>query len=65
MYFMAHSLYACLAPPTVLGVLLTCQNLEPDYKTTAFFKDIFQRKKTLSYIQVNTVVIFIRDWKLV
>ncbi len=36
-YFMAHSFYAFLAPPIVMGVLLTCQSLDPEYKTTAFF----------------------------
>uniref|UniRef100_A0A673JSH5 DNA-directed RNA polymerase, mitochondrial n=1 Tax=Sinocyclocheilus rhinocerous TaxID=307959 RepID=A0A673JSH5_9TELE len=33
-YFMAHSFYAVLAPPSVVGVLLTCQSLDPEYKTT-------------------------------
>ncbi len=35
-YFMAHSLYAYSAPPIVVGVLLTCQCLDPEYKTTVF-----------------------------
>ncbi len=34
---MAHSFYACLGPPIVVGVILTYQNLDPEYKTTAFF----------------------------
>ncbi len=29
MYFMAHSFYRYLAPPIVVGVLLTCQRLDP------------------------------------
>ncbi len=37
-YFMAHWFYACLAPPIVVGVLLTRQSLDPEYKTTAFFQ---------------------------
>ncbi len=41
MYFMAHSFYAFLAPPIVVGVLLTCQSLDPEYKTTAFFQMYF------------------------
>ncbi len=27
-YFMAHSFYVFLAPPIVVGVLLTCQSLD-------------------------------------
>ncbi len=54
-YFMAHSFYAYLAPPIVEGALLTCQNLDPEYKTTAFF----HREKTLSYIRVNAVVLML------
>ncbi len=54
-YFMAHSFYACLAPPIVVGVLLTCQSLDPEYNTTAFFQMYFQ-EKTLSYIRVNMVI---------
>ncbi len=53
---MAHAFYACLAPPMVVGVLLTCQSLDPEYKMTAFFQMYFQ-EKTLSYIRVNTVTI--------
>ncbi len=30
-YFMAHSFYAFLAPPIVVGVLLTCQSLDQGY----------------------------------
>ncbi len=44
-FFMAHSLYACLAPPVVVGVLLTCQRVDPEYKMTAFFQMYFQEKK--------------------
>ncbi len=55
-YFMAHLFYACLAPPIVVGVLLTRQSLDPEYKTTAFFHMYFQEKKTLSYFRVNTVI---------
>ncbi len=51
---MAHSFYVYLAPPIVVGVLLTCQSLDTEYKTTAFFQMYFQ-EKTLSYIRVNTV----------
>ncbi len=47
---MAHSLYAYSAPPIVVGVLLTCQCLDPEYKTT-----VFKNIETLSYIRVNTV----------
>ncbi len=54
-YFMAHLFHACLAPPIVVGVLLLCQSLDPEYKTTAFFQMYFQ-EKTLSYIRVNTVI---------
>ncbi len=57
-YFMAHSFYAYLAPPIVVGVLLTRQSLDSEFKTTAFFHMYFQ-EKTLSYIRVNTVVHFL------
>ncbi len=46
---MAHSFYAFLAPPTVLGVLLTCQSLDPEYKTNAFFQMYFQEKNIVLY----------------
>ncbi len=39
-YFLAHSFYAYLAPPIVVGVLLTCQSLDPEYKTHFQEKDI-------------------------
>ncbi len=39
----------------VCYVLLTCQNLAPQYKTTTFFQMYFQEKKN-SYIRVNTVI---------
>ncbi len=41
---LAHSFYACLTPPIVVGVLLTCQSLDPEYKTM-FFHMYFQEKK--------------------
>ncbi len=47
---MAHSFYAYSAPPIVVGVLLTCQSLDPEYKT-----NVFKNIETLYYIQVNTV----------
>ncbi len=49
-YFMAHSCYAFLAPPIVVGVLLTCQSLDPEYKTTAFFQMYFQEKNIVLYL---------------
>ncbi len=49
---MAHSFYAFLAPPIVVGVLLTCQSLDPEYVAYCISK-----KKTSSYIRVNTVYI--------
>ncbi len=49
---MAHSFYAYLTPHIVVGVLLLCQSLDPEYKMTAFFQMHFP-KKTLSYIRVN------------
>ncbi len=48
-YFMAHSFYACLEPPIVVGVLLTCQSLDPEYKATVFFSDVFPRKNIVLY----------------
>ncbi len=32
-YLLAHSFYAYLAQHIVVGVLLTCQSLDPEYKT--------------------------------
>ncbi len=55
---MAHSFYAFFAPPIIVGVLLTCQSLDPEYKTTAFFQMYFQEKKH-SYIRVNTVIVYL------
>ncbi len=52
---MAPLFYAFLVPLIVVGVLLTCQSLDPEYKTTAFFQIYFQ-EKTLSYIRVNMVL---------
>ncbi len=46
---MAHSFYTYLAPPIAVGVLLTCQSLDPEYKTAAFFQSI-SKKINLSYI---------------
>ncbi len=45
---MAHSFYLYLAPP-VVGVLLTCQSLDPEYKTAAFFQMYFQEKNIVLY----------------
>ncbi len=47
-YFMAFSFYAFLAPPIVVGVLLTCQSLDPEYKTTVF-QMYFQEKNIVLY----------------
>ncbi len=58
---MAHSFYVYLAPPIVVGVLLTCQSLDPEYKTTAVFQMYFQ-EKTLYYIRVNTVLVSFVGW---
>ncbi len=44
---MSHSFYVYLAPPIVMCVLLTCQSLDPEYKTTAFFQMHFQEKNIL------------------
>ncbi len=33
----------------VVGVLLTCQSLDPEYKTTAFFQMYFQEKNAVLY----------------
>ncbi len=46
---MAHSFYACLATPIVVGVLLTCQSLDPEYKTNVFFQMYFQEKNIVLY----------------
>ncbi len=46
---MAHSFLAFLAPPIVVGVLLTCQSLDPEYKTTAFFQMYIQEKNIVLY----------------
>ncbi len=52
---MAHSFDVYLATPIVVGVLLTCQSLDPEYKTTVFFQmSRIKKKKPLSYIQVNS-----------
>ncbi len=45
---MAHSFYACLEPPIVVGVLLTCQSLDPEYKATVF-SYVFPRKNIVLY----------------
>ncbi len=55
-YFMAHSFYAYLAPPIVVGELLTFKvSRDTEHKTTAFFQLYFQEKKQ-SYIRINTVI---------
>ncbi len=46
---MAHSFYAYLAPPIVVGVLLTRQSLDSEFKTTAFFSYVFPRKNIVLY----------------
>ncbi len=51
---MAHLFYACLAPPIVVGVLLTCQSVDPEYKTTTFFQMYFQKKTFLYSGQYGT-----------
>ncbi len=48
-YSMAHLFYACLEPPIVVGVLLTCQSLNPEYKTIIFFQMCFQDKNIVLY----------------
>ncbi len=59
---MAHSFYAFLAPPIVVGVLLTCQSLDPEYKTTVFFSYVFPRKKhclifgSVRYVLIGSLV---------
>ncbi len=52
---MAHCVFV---PPIVVGVLLTCQSQDPEYKMTGLY---FQ-EKTLSYIQVNTVYLRLLWW---
>ncbi len=59
-YFMEQSFYAYLAPPIVVGVLLTL-SLDPEYKTTKFFQMYFQFKKYIYYIRVNTVCLFMHS----
>ncbi len=44
-YFMEHSFNAYLAPPIVVGVLLTCQSIDPEYRTTVFFHHLKKKKK--------------------
>ncbi len=46
---MAHVFYTYLAPPIVVGVLFTCQRLDPEYKTTAFFQMYFHEKNIVLY----------------
>ncbi len=46
---MAHSFYSYLASPIVVGVLLTCQSLDPEYKMAAFFQMYFQEKNIVLY----------------
>ncbi len=61
---MAHSFYAYLAPPIVVGELLTFKvSRDTEHKTTAFFQLYFQ-EKTHSYIRINTVIAnYIWLWK--
>ncbi len=54
-YFMAHSFYGFLAPPIVVGVLLTWQSLDPEYKTTAFFQMSFQEKNILIFGSIRYI----------
>ncbi len=54
-YFMAHSFYACLEPPIVVGVLLTCQSLDPEYKAT-FFRCISKKKHCLIFGSMRYVM---------
>ncbi len=59
-YFMAHSFYAFLVPPIVVGVLMTCQSLDPENKTIAFFQMYFQEKKhSLIFGPIRQHIIFI------
>ncbi len=49
-YFMAHLFYAFLAPPIVVGVLLTCQSLDPEYiyiYIYAFSRRFYPKRLTL------------------
>ncbi len=46
---MTDSFYAYLAAPIVVGVLLTCQSLDPEYKTTAFFQMYVKEKNIVLY----------------
>ncbi len=48
-YFMAHLFYVYMAPPSVVCVLLTCQSLDPEYKTRAFFHMYFQENNIVLY----------------
>ncbi len=64
---MAHSFYAFLAPPIVVGVLLTCQSLDREYKTTAFFQMYFHEKNIVLYSgqygNLHTYL-FLKCWKV-
>ncbi len=53
--FMAHSFYVFLEPPIVVGVLLTCQSLVTEYKTTVFFQMFFQEKNIILSIWYFTM----------
>ncbi len=60
MHFLAHSFYECLAPPIVVGVLLTCQSLDPEYKMTAFFNMYFQEKNNdYVYMDISNLIIYL------
>ncbi len=57
-YFMAHSFYAFLAPPIVVGVLLTCQSLDPEYKTSVFFQMYFQEKYIILHSGQYGIIVY-------
>ncbi len=42
--------------PHVFGVLLICQNLEPEYKTTTFFQMHFQEENIIYSGQYGTYI---------
>ncbi len=64
MYFIAHSFYAYLVPAIVVGVLLTCQSLNPEYKTTLFFQ-YFQEKNSLIFGSIRYTVLHRAHWYVV
>ncbi len=58
-----HTRFMLLGPPIVVGVILTYQNLDPEYKTTTFFQMYFHEKKhclifgSIWYIPLLTIQI--------